>query len=674
MIYLSSVLLLTGLIVAVASFLYTLYSLFWNAVKIPEKTIRMKISLPRRIYILVRNVALQGKLFKDLSGGIMHALMFWGFVAFAGYSATFFVRGIDPSYELISPGIFKDIIFLTVDIFAIIVIVDVIYAISRRWILKIPRYQGYNGFEAAFILLLVSVLMVTYYALGVLRMDGASAGIPGAIMEGIPPAFTPVTGFFASLFPAASGSGAVDLYWILYGIHAIDFLAFLVYIPTSKHLHLVAAPLNVLLSKDTRPAQLTPIDFENQKRFGASDIRDFSWKDYLDFYSCTECGRCTYNCPAFLTGKTLSPRDIIWDLREVVIAQGSKARHAGIEEKDKILTPVIGDPISEEDLWSCTTCMACVEQCPVMIDHVEKIVDMRRSLVLNQGKAPKETIETYTNMENYGSPWVNDPSTRGDWAKDLGVNILSETQNDDFDILYWVGCVASYDRRNQDIAKSIVSILKKANVKFAILGSEEKCTGDPAKRTGNEYLAQNLATANIETLNRHKVHRVITGCPHCFNSLKNDYRALGLEMEVIHHTEFINQLVSLGKLDLKSLESDDKEKFTYHDSCYLGRYNKIYEEPRTIIKAVTDNYEEMEMNKSKALCCGAGGGRLWMNETVGTKISHKRMEMADKINATTVVTACPYCMVMLDDARRVMGKEEKMHITDIAEFVASRLN
>lgn len=671
--YLSSILLLAGLLAAAASFFYTLYSIFWNALRIPEKKIKMGLSIGRRIYLTIRNVLLQGKLFKDSSGGIMHALMFWGFVAFAGYSATFFARGIVPSYQLIPAGLFKDVLFLTVDIFALIVIVDVGYAVLRRWVIKVPRYQGYNGFEASFILFLVATLMVTYYALGVLRLDGVSAGITGAIMEGIPASYTPISGFFASLFPGISGSSGLDLYWILYGIHAIDFIVFLAYIPTSKHLHLVAAPLNVLLSKDTKPAQISLIDFEQQKRFGATDIRDFSWKDYMDFYSCTECGRCTYNCPAFLTGKTLSPRDIIWDLRKVVMEEGPKLRHAGIEEKDKILTPVIGEPISEEDLWSCTTCMACVEQCPVMIDHVEKIVDMRRSLVLNQGKAPKETIETYTNMEMYGSPWINDPSTRGDWAKDLNVNILSESQNDDFDILYWVGCVASYDRRNQDIAKSIVKILQKAGVRFAILGSEEKCTGDPAKRTGNEYLAQNLATANIETLNRHKVHKVITGCPHCFNSLKNDYKEMGLEMDVIHHTEFINQLISLGKIDLKALESDDKEKFTYHDSCYLGRYNKIYEEPRTIIKTVTSNFEEMEMNKSKGLCCGAGGGRLWMNENVGTKISHKRMEMADKVNATTVVTACPYCMIMLDDARRVMGKDEKMQISDISEFVASRL-
>lgn len=668
-----SALLLTGLVISALSFIYTLYSIFWNAIKIPEKPYKLKASVGRRIYITVRNVLLQGKLFKERSGGIMHALMFWGFIAFGAYSATFFAKGIDASYQLIPAGEIKNIIFLTVDIFAILVLVDVFYAFLRRWVIKIPRYQGYNGFEAAFILFLIATLMITYYALGVLRIDGVSKNIPGAIMESIPASYTPVTAFFAGLFPKATGTSAVDLYWILYTIHALDFLVFLVYIPRSKHLHLVAAPLNVILSKDRQPAQLSTIDFEHETRFGATDIRDFSWKDYLDFYSCTECGRCTFNCPAYLTGKTLSPRDIIWDLREVVLFEGPKLRTEGLENKDKILKPVIGDPISEEDLWSCTTCMACVEQCPVMIDHVDKIVNMRRSLVLNQGKAPKGTIETYTNMEMYGSPWTADPSTRGDWAKDMGVNILSESGNDDFEILYWVGCVSSYDRRNQEIAKSIVKILQKAGIKFAILGSEERCTGDPAKRTGNEYLAENLARVNIETLNKHKVHRIITGCPHCFNSLKNDYSEMGFKAEVIHHTEFINQLISSGKISVEANEEDKAEKFTYHDSCYLGRYNKIYEPPREIIGQVSSNYEEMTMNRSKGLCCGAGGGRLWMDETAGTKISHKRIGMAAEINATTVVTACPYCMIMLDDARRVTGREEKMKLSDISEFVVSRL-
>ena len=672
MIYLFSILLLIGVAFALGSFLYTIYSLAWNLFKIPQKKNPMKLILGTRIYRVIRNVFLQGKLFKDRTGGIFHALMFWGFVAFAGYSASFFFTGFFPGRTLIPGGILSDAVFFTVDLFAVIVIADVINAIFRNWIIRVPRYQGRLGFEASFILFLIALLMVTYLWLGVLRLDGVSGNIPGAIMESLPAYVTPFSSALASVLPKVGGTVGYYMYWSVWTVHAMDFLLFLMIIPTSRHLHLVAAPLNVLLSKDTPQAQIRTIDFEKETRFGATDIRDFNWKDYLDFYACTECGRCTYNCPAFLTGKTLSPRDIIWDLRKVVVKEGPELR----KKREKIgetqlITPVIGSAIKEEDLWSCTTCMACVEQCPVMIDHVEKIVDMRQSLVLNQGKAPKESIEMFRNLENYFSPWTNPPAERGNWAKDLGINILSESGNDDFDVLYWVGCVSSFDPRNQQIAKSVVSILNEAGVKFAILGSEEKCTGDPAKRTGNEYLAQTLATQNIETLKKHNVKKVITSCPHCFNSFKHDYKEMGLDLEVVHHSEFIADLMSTGRVTVSADESS--EKYTYHDSCYLGRYNKTYSAPRNVVAGISSNYEEMEMNKSKGLCCGAGGGRLWMDETVGTKISHKRIEMADKIGATTVVTACPYCMTMLDDARKVTNREEKMDIMDLSELVASKL-
>ena len=671
--YLFSILLLAGVIISILLFLYTVYSLLWYAFKIPQKKVKMKANVGRRLFYVIRNVFLQGKLFKDLSGGIMHAIMFWGFIAFAGYSLSFFFTGLLPGKTLIPPGGFADAVFLTVDILAVILIADVIYAVLRRWVIKIPRYQGYNGFEAAFILFLIGTLMITYYILGILRIDGVSQSIPGAIMEGLPVKYTPITYALATSLPKITGPAGYYLYWTTWTIHALDFLVFLVYIPRSKHLHLLAAPFNVLLLKDTPQAQLMPIDFEKETKFGATDIRDFTWKDYLDFYACTECGRCTANCPAAMTGKTLSPRDIIWDLREVVLAEGPEVRRShGDPAKSDLTKPVIGSAIAEEDLWSCTTCMACVEQCPVMIDHLDKIVNMRRSLVLNEGKAPKETIDMYRNLEMYNSPFNNPQSTRADWAKDLGINIISKSQSDDFDLLYWVGCVSSFDPRNREIAKSVVKILKEAKINFAILGEEEKCTGDPAKRTGNEYLAQTLATQNIETLKKHKVKKIITACPHCFNSLKNDYASMGYSVEVFHHTEYIAKLIEDGKIKVAK-EENKEEKYTFHDPCYLGRYNRVFDAPREALGSVSSNVVEMAMNKTKSLCCGAGGGRLWMNETVGTKVSHKRMEMADQTGATTLVTACPYCMIMLDDARKVTNREEKIKINDLSEIIASRL-
>lgn len=668
-----SELLLVGVVVSVFLFFYSLYQYAWNMIKIPLKKPSLKLILGRRIYAVIKNVLLQRKLFKDLSGGIMHSLLFWGFVAFAAYSTDFIATGIDPSFTFFLSGPLEYIVFFAVDIFAFVVLADVLYAFTRRWIIKVPRYKGYNGIEAGFILILIAALMITYFILGAIRIDGYSRGIPGSIMENVPAFVTPVTAAIASVFPSP-GAWTYGLYWTAWTIHSLTFLVFLIYIPRSKHLHLVAAPVNVLLFDDKPRGTLTQIDFEKDTRFGATDIRDFTWKDYVDFYACTECGRCTYNCPAFLTGKTLSPRDIIWDLREVVMGQGNQLRHSGEKPSgSQLVTQVIGDPIKEEDLWSCTTCGACVEQCPVMIDHVDKIVDMRRSLVLNQGKAPKEALDLFRNIEAYSSPWAMDPASRSDWAQGLEVVDLSKTPDTPYDVLYWVGCVASFDRRNQEIARSVVNVLKGAGVNFAILGSEEKCTGDPARRLGNEYLAQTMINANVSTFKERKVKKVVTSCPHCFNSLKNDYSRFGIELEVFHHTDFINSLVENGKIRVSPTEKDGEEKYTYHDSCYLGRYNNVYEQPRNVIGTFASNYEEMEMSKTKGLCCGAGGGRLWLNEDVGQKISHKRIEMADKVGATTLVTACPYCMTMLDDARKVRNLEEKMKIRDLAELVSERM-
>lgn len=672
--YLFSAVLLAGLIFSIGAFIYSLYEYAWDMFKIPLREKKMKLMFWTRIYLVIKNVFLQRKLFKDLSGGIMHAIMFWGFIAFGFYSLDVILTGIIPSYHYFITGLAANIMFFTVDIFAFVVLLAVVYSVIRRWVIKIPRYRGYNGFEAYFILILIAGLMITYFGLGVLRLDGVTKTIPGSIMGSLAPKVTPITYALYYVLPRVSISTGYYLYWTLWSLHVLTFLAFLVYIPRSKHLHLVAAPLNVLLADDKPMGQLTTIDFEKDTRFGATDIRDFSWKDYFDFYACTECGRCTANCPANLTGKTLSPRDIIWDLREVVMAEGKKLRKSGENPSEsQIIKPVIGEPILEEDLWSCTTCGACIEQCPVMIDHVDKIVDMRRSLVLNQGKAPKEVLDLYNNLQSYSSPWAVDPSTRAKWSDGIDIVDLSKTPDAKYDILYWVGCVASYDPRNQEIAKSVTKVLKQAGVSFAILGSDEKCTGDPARRTGNEYLAQDFIKQNVETLKNHRVQKVLASCPHCFNSLKNDYREFGIELEVYHHTEFINNLIKEKKLNIKPLETDKEEKFTYHDSCYLGRYNNVYDQPRDVIGTFATNYEEMEMNKTKALCCGAGGGRLWMNETVGQKISHKRIEMADKVKATTLVTACPYCMTMLDDARKVTNKEERMDIKDLSELVAARI-
>ncbi len=669
--YLFSSLLLIGMLISGALFLLQIYRLLWNMFKVSTKKTTIGKSILRRIYLGFRNVIFQGKLFKDLGGGIMHALMFWGFLAFAFYSVDVFLTGLNPSSRFFLTGLPEYVVFFSVDIFALIVIADVIYAVVRRWVIKIKRYQGYNGFEASFILFLVASLMVSYLFLSGLRIDGYTSGIPGGVMENLPASVTPISALVASIIPSISTTTATNLYWSVWSFHVIIFLVFLAYIPSSKHLHLVAAPFNVLLTDEKPRGQLSDIDFEKTTKFGATDIRDFSWKDYLDLYSCTECGRCTAACPANLTGKSLSPRDIIWDLRTALLEEGTAFRSGDRSKPDEAFPTVLNSVIKEEDLWSCTTCNACVEECPVMINHVDKIVEMRRSLVLNQGSAPKGITDMYANMESYQNPWTNDPATRADWTKGLNVPDLSKNPDQKFDYLFWVGCSGSYDPRNQEISKALVKVLEKAGVSYAILGTEEKCTGDPARRSGNEYQFQTLQTQNVETFKKYGVKKIVTICPHCFNTFKNEYN-IKMDLEVVHHTEFIDSLLREGKISMK--EKNDTEKFTYHDSCYLGRYNRVFDAPRNIISLVTTNYQEMEMNKTKGLCCGAGGARMWMEENVGTKISHKRIDQADQINASVVVTACPYCMSMLDDARKVTNKEEKMKVKDIAELVAENLS
>ena len=669
--YLFSILLLVGILISGGLFLFQVSRLLWNMARVSTKKTAIGKNVLYRVFLGLRNVIFQGKLFKDFGGGIMHALMFWGFLAFAFYSIDVFLTGLNPSSTFFLTGWPEYAIFFTVDVFAIIVVADVVYAVVRRWVVRVKRYHGYNGFEASFILFLIASLMVSYLILSALRIDGYTHGIPGEVMGNLPASVTPISAIVASIIPSISLSSAVDLYWSIWSFHVIIFLVFLAYIPSSKHLHLVAAPFNVLLTDEKPRGQLSYIDFEKETKFGATDIRDFSWKDYLDFYSCTECGRCTAACPANLTGKTLSPRDIIWDLRMALLDQGNEIRRHDKSKPDEVFKTVLNNVIKEEDLWSCTTCSACVEECPVMINHVDKIVDMRRSLVLNQGRAPKGITDMYANMESYQSPWTNDPSTRADWAKGLNVPDLSKNPGQKFEYLFWVGCSGSYDPRNQEISKALVKVFEKAGVSYAILGTEEKCTGDPARRSGNEYQFQSLQTQNVETFQKYGVKKVVTMCPHCFNTFKNEYNTK-VNLEVVHHTEFIDSLLKEGKISLK--EKTETEKFTYHDSCYLGRYNRVFDAPRNIIGRVTSNYQEMEMNKTKGLCCGAGGARMWMEENVGTKISHKRIEQADKINASVVVTACPYCMSMLDDARKVTNKEEKMKVKDIAELVAENLS
>jgi len=376
---------------------------------------------------------------------------------------------------------------------------------------------------------------------------------------------------------------------------------------------------------------------ETQTEFGVSKIEDFSWKELLDGYACTECGRCNEFCPTYSTDKPLKPRSLIVNMRHHLEEKG-KAILTHNKDHPSMTASLIQDIITEDAIWDCTTCGACVEACPVMIEHVDKIVDYRRNLVLMQGKMPAEAQKTFTNWENYSNPWGLPPDTRGHWAKDLDIPTYAENPNVEY--LYYVGCAASFDARSKKVAQAYAKLLKTAGVSFAILGTEEKCNGESCRRLGNEYLAQMLIDANKEVLKKYKVQKILTSCPHCFNTLRNEYPDFDAKFEVIHHSTFLMQLLKEGKLKVKK---GINKKITYHDPCYLGRYNDIYDAPRNILRMIPDTTQvEMKRCKSEGFCCGAGGGRMWMEETRGSRINVNRVTEALETGSELIVSACPF--------------------------------
>jgi Fe-S oxidoreductase len=464
------------------------------------------------------------------------------------------------------------------------------------------------------------------------------------------------------------------------------------YLPYSKHLHVLTSIPNVYFARiDESGAKLDKIDFEAEgvEKFGVSDIEDFTWKQLLDGMTCTHCGRCTSVCPAAITGKVLDPRQVIIQINhrtldkaplmvgengtliqrasdEVEREQAEQAGAAVLEKK------LAGDYIPVEALWQCTTCMACVQECPVMIEHVPAIVDMRRALVMMEANFPAEVQPAYQSMENNFNPWGFPHDERAAWAADLPyVKVMEETteqERAELDVLFWVGCAGSYDDRYKKVTRSFAELMNIAGVKFAILGTEERCNGDHARRTGNEYLAQMLIQMNVETMNGYGVKKIVTSCPHCFNIMLNEYPDFGGRYEVVHHTTFISDLVKQGRIRTEAAAAQGS--VTYHDSCYLGRYNDVYDEPRELIGSTAGHaVVEMERSKSRGLCCGAGGGQMFMEETEGKRINIERTEEALATGADTIATACPFCMTMLNDGVKSKDQDDNVRVQDVAEIV-----
>jgi Fe-S oxidoreductase len=611
----------------------------------------------KRFQTALVNVLGQKAVLQNPGIGIAHTLIFWGFIIISIGTVEQFVMTMysGASFEFIGETLYHAFVF-SQDLFTALVLLGVIFAAYRRFIIK-PKHLGQSK-DANNVLMFTGGLMISIFLMNAFHAAGNpwfrdSYFISSLIADG-----------FAGL--NLSEDANHGLFTFFKWVHMLLVLGFAVYIPGSKHLHIVAAGPNTFLRKLNREKGMTPINFEDETvtQYGAAKVTDLSWKDALDLYSCTECGRCQELCPAWNTDKPLSPKNLIVDIKKNLHTN----KPLILEGKADEVGHIIDDHVTEDVIWACTSCRACEIACPVFIEHTDKIYDARRNLVMMESRFPAEVQAVFKNMETNASPWAFSPSERANWADGLDVKKMADVGSaDQLDVLLWVGCAGSYDDRNKSVVKSFVNLLNKAGMKFAILGTEEQCTGDSARRIGNEYLFQTLAKANVETLNRYNVKRIVTACPHCFNTLKNEYGEMGGQYEVFHHSQFIAQMIGEGKL--KSSKPIN-ETVTFHDSCYLGRWNNVYAEPRKAIESIPQvKMVEMKLNHEKGMCCGAGGGRMWMEEHLGKRINVTRTEQALETGATTVATACPFCITMINDGMKEKDMVGKVKVKDIAELM-----
>ena len=484
--------------------------------------------------------------------------------------------------------------------------------------------------------------------------EGARAALDPSLIS----PWAPVVATIARLLAGAAPSRLQAIYDGCWWAHLADLLFFGNYLPYSKHFHIITSIPNIFFMNLEPMGKLRTVDLENTERFGASRVEDLTWKSMLDGYTCTECGRCREVCPTALTAKPLDPKIFIGELRDAVyeatpaiLAEASSRGNGAHAPARKDL---IGGWISEDTIWACTMCGFCTTACPVFIvPAVDKILEMRRYLVLDKAEFPKEVQNAFRGMETNGNPWNMAAAARADWAKGLPVATMGEAEGKEIEVLFWVGCAGSYEDRARRVSRALVEILDAAGVSFAILGNEETCTGDSARRMGNEYLFQMLAQQNVETLNTYKIRKIVTNCPHCMNCLKNEYGDFGGHYEVVHGSELVAQLIAAGRVKMSTPIPDT---ITFHDPCYLGRYNGGYDAPRNILRAIPGlEVKEMERSREKGLCCGAGGGRMWMEEKLGTRINQTRMREIADTGAASVGVSCPFCMVMIGNAKEEIG-------------------
>ena len=636
---------------------------------------------------------------RDPIPGIAHFFTFWGFIiiqfgflnlALGAFNASFPLLGDNRGFAI------------ALDAFVIFVTFALLVFAFRRAVVRPKQLQSklHGPWDGYIILGLIFAVIITL----VLVEGFEYAATNGA-------AWTPIGSWIGTAFSGFGTTANIAAFRIFWWLQILTVLYFLIYLPRSKHLHLMATPFNVFFRNHGAKGALPLMEsIEEREDYGVSKPEQFTWKQLLDGYACTECGRCNTVCPASNTGKPLFPKEIILGVKEALFVQSntilgedtlwSRMGIAGVpadetaSEKAAHHEPMVGGIISTDALWACTSCRACMEICPVSIEHVPTIIDMRRHLVMEESEFPQEVTPVFNNIERNANPWEISNDKRAEWAAGLDIPLMSDNPN--ADVLYWVGCMGSFDERNKKVATAVAKILKAAHVNFAILGPEESCTGDPARRIGNEYLWQMMAQQNIETLNGYGLnindqqdghamnghapgngvagtaprHRtIITACPHCFNTIKNEYPQLGGNYDVVHHTVFIDRLLASEKITLP--EGFDQRKLTYHDPCYIGRYNDIYDEPRRVLSVLNSNgVTEMRRHRNKSFCCGGGGGRAWMEEKIGKRINQTRVNEALETGAEVLAAACPFCITMFDDGTKGVEAEERLKIEDISEIVA----
>jgi len=594
--------------------------------------------------------------------GVNHFVLFWCFLILMLANTEFLFNGLFPEYISLSylpTGVHYALSFIF-DVVSLLALLAVCIAIIRRLAFP-PSYIEAHSRDAFIILGLVGILMIAFFGLQGSEIAQETQGTAR---------YMPVSSFLASTFMSNASSQTLD--WsstFFWWIHAIALLAFLNYLPYSKHMHIMTSIPNCFFKSLEKVTTQPREEFKKGNTFGVGQLDQFTWKGLFDSYSCTECGRCSDVCPATSTGKLLNPRLVIHDIKTNLLKNGPLITN---NEKRKSL-PLIGDDhegsIAEEVIWACTTCSACMEVCPVFIEHVPRIVDLRRYLVETKAKFPEELLAFFENMEQRSNPWGIAPGDRAKWASEIDAKHFEASETE---YLFYVGCAGAFDARSRRVSVAIATILNAAGVSWGILGKDELCCGDSLRRLGNEFVFENMAQENVKMFTEKGIKKIITECPHCYSTLKNDYRQYGIELEVIHHAELISNLLKDGKLKLNG--AIDLSNVAFHDSCYLGRYNMIYEAPREVITLATGQAPtEMEHHHDNSFCCGAGGGRMWMEESTGKRINVARTEEALKLNSATICVCCPYCMTMFEDGLKDKNADDRVQVLDLAEIVARAL-